>query len=55
MLQSINMMRGATALGSAICPGVGTIVGFVVGGGVCVLIDTFVSGWLDDLIDSIAK
>ena len=30
MLQSISMMRGVTALGSAICPGVGTVVGFVV-------------------------
>lgn len=50
-----GIMYGATALGSAICPGVGTVVGFVVGGVVCIVVDVFVSNWLDDLIDKIAK
>ena len=50
-----GIMYGATALGSAICPGVGTVVGFVVGGVVCILVDIFASNWLDDLIDKIAK
>ena len=39
MLQSISMMRGVTAFGSAICPGVGTVVGFVVEGIVDFFID----------------
>ena len=38
-LQSISMMRGATALGSAICPGVGTVVELVVEGMVNFFID----------------
>ena len=50
-----GILYGSTALGSAICPGVGTVVGFVVGGVVCVFADIFVSNWLDELIDSIAK
>ena len=50
-----GILYGATALGSAICPGAGTVVGFVVGGVVCVFVDIFVSNWLDELIDSIAK
>ena len=50
-----GILYGATALGSAICPGVGTVVGFVVGGVVCIVVDIFVSNWLDDLIDKIAK
>ena len=50
-----GIMYGATAIGSAICPGVGTVVGFVVGGIVCIVVDIFVSNWLDDLIDKIAK
>ncbi len=45
----------ATSLGSAICPGVGTVVGFVVGGVVCIVVDIFASNLLDDLIDKIAK
>ena len=45
----------ATSLGTAICPGVGTVVGFVVGGVVCIVVDIFASNLLDDLIDKIAK
>ena len=44
-------MYGATASGSAICPGVGTVVGFVVGGVVCIVVDIFASNLLDDLIE----
>ena len=50
-----GILYGATALGSAICPGVGTVVGFVAGGVVCVFVDIFVSNWIGDLIDKIAK
>ena len=50
-----GIMYGATALGSAICPGVGTVVGFVVGGIVCIFVDIFAGNWIDDLIDRIAK
>ena len=50
-----GILYGATALGSAICPGVGAVVGFVVGGIVCIVVDIFASNWLDDLIDKIAK
>ena len=42
-------------LGSAIYPGVGTVVGFVAGSLVCIFVDIFPSNWLDDLIDKIAK
>ncbi len=48
-------MNGATALGSAIFPGAGTVVGFVVGGIICIVADVLISNWLDDLIDKIAK
>ncbi len=50
-----GIMYAGTAIGSAICPGVGTVVGFVVGGVVCIIVDIFASNWLDDLIDKIAK
>ena len=50
-----GILYGATALGSAICPGVGTVVGFVVGGVVCIVVDVLISDWLDELIDKIAK
>ena len=50
-----GILYGAIALGSAICPGVDTVVGFVVGGVVCIVVDIFASNWLDDLIDKIAK
>ena len=50
-----GILYGATALGSLICPTAGTVVGFVVGGIVCVFVDIFASSWLDDLIDSVTK
>ncbi|MGM9970385.1 MAG: RHS repeat-associated core domain-containing protein [Anaeroplasma sp.] len=49
-----GIMHGATAIGSCFGP-VGTVVGFVVGGVVCIVVDIFASNWLDDLIDKIAK
>ena len=50
------IMSGATALGSYFGPA-GTVVGFVVGGVVCIFTDLFLSKWLDieEWIDSIAK
>jgi len=50
-----GILYGATAIGSAICPGVGTVVGFVVGGVICLFVDFSISKWLDKLIDEIAK
>lgn len=49
------IMSGATSIGSAICPGPGTAVGFVVGGIVCIFVDVVVSSWVDQSIDSIVK
>lgn len=49
-----GILYGATAIGSFFGP-VGTVVGFIVGGVVCIVIDVLVSNWLDDLIDRIAK
>lgn len=49
-----GIIYGANAIGSCFGP-VGTAVGFVVGAVVCVAVDIFVSGWLDELIDKIAK
>ncbi|MBQ8044966.1 MAG: RHS repeat-associated core domain-containing protein, partial [Bacteroidales bacterium] len=49
------IMSGATSIGSAICPGPGTAVGFVVGGIVCIFVDVFVSSWVDESIDSIVE
>lgn len=45
----------ATAIGSAICPVAGTVIGFITGTFVCIFVDFFVSNWLDELIDRIAK
>ena len=42
-------MYGATALGSAICPGVGTVVGFVVGGVAGILIGLGLEWLLDEV------
>ena len=49
-----GIMYGATTIGSCFGPA-GTVVGFVVGGVICILVDIFASNWLDDLIDKIAK
>lgn len=48
-----GILYGATAIGSCLGP-VGTIIGFVVGGVVCIIVDISVSNQLDDLIDNIA-
>ena len=49
------ILHGATALGSSACLGLGTVVGFVVGGVACIIVDVVVSNLGDDLIDKIAK
>ena len=46
-------MYGATAIGSCFGP-IGTVVGFVVGGVLCVTVDVFASDFLDELINKIA-
>lgn len=51
-----GIMYGATAIGSCFGPA-GTVVGFVVGGVVCIVTDLFLAEWLgiDEWIDSVAK
>ena len=49
-----GIMYGAIAIGSCFGP-VGTVVGVVVGGAICILVDIFAGNWLDDLIDKITK
>ena len=51
-----SIMCGATSIGSCFGP-VGTVVGFVAGGVVCIVIDLFLDEWLDidEWIDSVAK
>lgn len=46
-----GIIYGTTALGSLICPGVGTVIGYVAGGVICLFVDLFVSDKIDDLID----
>jgi hypothetical protein len=49
-----GIMYGATAIGSCFGP-VGPVVGFVVDGVVCIILEILLGNWLDDLIDEIAK
>lgn len=51
-----GIMCGATAIGSCFGPA-GTVVGFVVGGVVCIFTDLFLAEWsgIDEWIDSVAK
>ena len=50
-----GILYATTAIGSFINPGVGTVVGFAIGAGICIAVDIVVSNWLDDLIDEVAK
>ena len=50
-----GILYGTTSVGSFIYPGPGTVVGFVVGGVACVIVDIFVSDYLDDLIDRVVE
>ena len=50
-----GILNLSTAIGSAICPGVGTVVGFIIGSIICLVIDIKVSELTDGLIDEIAR
>ena len=50
-----GILYGTTALETAIMPGPGTVVGFVIGSVVCMGVDLGASYYLRDLIDSIAR
>jgi RHS repeat-associated protein len=49
------IVYGVTTAGSAICPGPGTAIGFVVGEVICIIVDIAASNLLDELIDEIVN
>ena len=49
-----GVLYGATAIGSLLGPH-GAVVGFVLGGVICIVVDVLVSNEVDGLIDKIAK
>ncbi|MBQ9121101.1 MAG: hypothetical protein IJY12_01910, partial [Clostridia bacterium] len=46
-----GIMWAATTIGTAICPGIGSAIGFTVGLVGAILVDIFLGGWIADLID----
>ena len=50
-----GIMYASTSIGTLICPGVGTAIGFLVGGAICIYTNINLGNWLDQLIDKIAK
>ena len=49
-----GIMWACTAVGTAICPGLGTAIGFAVGLAVSIAVDWLLGNWIADWIDSVA-
>ena len=50
-----GIMWASTTIGTAICPGIGTAIGFAIGLVGSILVDIFLGGWIADLIDDNIK
>ena len=50
-----GIMWATTTIGTVICPGLGTAIGFGVGLVGSVLVDIFLGGWIADWIDNNVK
>ena len=48
-------MWSTTIIGTAICHGIGTTIGFTVGLVSSILVDIFLGGWIANLIDNNVK